>query len=77
MILGMSGPPGLANSSAQRAKNFHRGSQEYDANQMGYTDAGAYIFDTAGEILSRKLVLRLRIKNFLNSRALRAARFFR
>jgi hypothetical protein len=28
---------------------FHRGSQEYDANQMGDTDGGLYVFDTAGE----------------------------
>jgi hypothetical protein len=34
---------------AQRAKTFHRGSQEYDANQMGYTDGGVYVFDTEGE----------------------------
>lgn len=31
----------------QRAKTFHRGSQDYDATQMGYTDAGAYLFDTS------------------------------
>lgn len=39
----------LLTSPGQRAKNFHRGSQEYDASQMGYTDAGAYVFDTSGE----------------------------
>jgi hypothetical protein len=39
----------LLTPPTQRAKTFHRGSQEYDANQMGYTDAGAYVFDTAGE----------------------------
>jgi hypothetical protein len=39
----------LLTAPAQRAKTFHRGSQEYDASQMGYTDAGAYVFDTAGE----------------------------
>jgi len=39
----------LLTSPAQRAKEFHRGSQEYDPNQMGYTDAGAYVFDTTGE----------------------------
>jgi len=39
----------LLTSPAQRAKIFHRGSQEYDANQMGYTDAGVYEFDTTGE----------------------------
>ena len=33
----------------QRAKNFHRGSQEFDPAQMGYTDAGVYVFDTEGE----------------------------
>jgi hypothetical protein len=31
---------------AQRAKNFHRGTQDYDASQMGYADGGAYVFDT-------------------------------
>jgi hypothetical protein len=36
-------PPG------QRPKTFHRGSQEYDANQMGYTDAGVYVFDSDRE----------------------------
>jgi hypothetical protein len=36
-------PPG------QRAKTFKRGSQEYEASEMGYTDAGAYVFDTSGE----------------------------
>jgi hypothetical protein len=39
----------LLTAPAQRAKTFHRGSQEYDANQMGYTDSGVYVFDTAGE----------------------------
>jgi len=39
----------LLTPPAQRAKTFHRGSQEYDANQMGYTDAGVYVFDTAGD----------------------------
>jgi hypothetical protein len=39
----------LLMAPGQRAKEFHRGSQEYDPNQMGYTDAGAYVFDTAGE----------------------------
>jgi hypothetical protein len=39
----------LLTAPAQRAKSFHRGSQEYDANQMGYTDGGLYVFDTAGE----------------------------
>ena len=39
----------LLTAPGQRAKNFHRGSQEYDASQMGYTDSGAYVFDTTGE----------------------------
>ena len=39
----------LLTSPGQRAKNFHRGSEEYDASQMGYTDAGVYVFDTTGE----------------------------
>jgi cytochrome c peroxidase len=33
-------PPG------ERAKTFHRGSRNYDATQMGYTDEGAYVLDT-------------------------------
>lgn len=37
----------LLTPPAQRAKSFHRGSQEYDATQMGYTDAGAYVLDTS------------------------------
>ena len=37
----------LLTPPAQRAKTFHRGSQEYDAVQMGYTDAGAYVLDTS------------------------------
>jgi cytochrome c553 len=36
----------LLTAPTQRAKNFHRGSQEYDPAQMGYTDAGVYVFDT-------------------------------
>jgi hypothetical protein len=39
----------LLTAPEQRAKTFHRGSQEYDGNQMGYTDGGAYVFDTANE----------------------------
>lgn len=39
----------LLTSPGQRAKNFHRGSQEYDPVQMGYTDAGAYVLDTTLE----------------------------
>ena len=35
--------------SAQRTKSFHRGSHDYDTNQMGYTDGGAYVFDTSGQ----------------------------
>jgi hypothetical protein len=30
----------------QRAKTFHRGSQRFDPAQMGFTDDGAYLFDT-------------------------------
>ena len=37
----------LLTPPAERAKTFHRGSQEYDATQMGYTDAGAYVLDTS------------------------------
>ncbi|MEY2490527.1 MAG: hypothetical protein QOC70_2469 [Verrucomicrobiota bacterium] len=37
----------LLTPPAQRAKTFHRGSQDYDASQMGYTDAGPYTFDTS------------------------------
>jgi hypothetical protein len=37
---------GLLTSPAQRAKSFHRGSRDYDAAQMGYTDEGIYVFDT-------------------------------
>jgi len=39
----------LLSPPAQRAKTFHRGSQDYDAAQMGYTDGGPYVLDTAGE----------------------------
>lgn len=39
----------LLTAPAQRAKNFQRGSQEYDPNQMGYSDGGAYVFETTGE----------------------------
>jgi hypothetical protein len=31
-----------------RAKTFHRGSKQFDEKKMGYTDEGAYVFDTAG-----------------------------
>ena len=37
----------LLTPPAQRAKTFHRGSQDYDTTQMGYTDAGTYLFDTS------------------------------
>ena len=37
----------LLTPPAQRAKTFHRGSQDYDATQMGYADAGAYLFETS------------------------------
>lgn len=37
----------LLTPPAERAKTFHRGSQEYDATQMGYTDAGSYVLDTS------------------------------
>jgi mono/diheme cytochrome c family protein len=39
----------LLTPSAQRAKTFHRGSHDFDANQMGYTDGGVYVFDTASQ----------------------------
>lgn len=39
----------LLSAPAQRAKTFKRGSNEYDAAQMGYTDAGPYEFDTTME----------------------------
>jgi len=35
-------------SPAQRAKTFHRGSRVFDEKEMGYTDDGAYVFDTGG-----------------------------
>jgi processive rubber oxygenase RoxA-like protein len=37
----------LLTPPAQRAKSFHRGSRTYDPTQMGYTDDGAYVLDTA------------------------------
>jgi len=37
----------LLTPPAQRAKTFHRGSQDYDAAVMGYADAGVYLFDTS------------------------------
>jgi cytochrome c5 len=36
----------LLTPPAQRAKTFRRGSHVYDAAQMGYTNAGAYVLDT-------------------------------
>jgi len=38
----------LLTSPAQRAKTFHRGSRLFNENEMGYTDEGAYVLDTAG-----------------------------
>jgi hypothetical protein len=35
-------------SPDQRAKTFHRGSRVFDEKEMGYTDDGAYVLDTAG-----------------------------
>ena len=32
----------------ERQKTFHRGSRVYDPEKMGFTDEGAYVFDTAG-----------------------------
>jgi hypothetical protein len=37
----------LLTPPAQRAKIFHRGSKDYDDSQMGYADAGPYVFDTS------------------------------
>jgi hypothetical protein len=37
----------LLSSPAQRAKTFHRGSRAFDEKNMGYTDEGAYVFDTS------------------------------
>jgi hypothetical protein len=38
----------LLTSPDQRAKTFHRGSRVYDEKTLGYTDEGAYVFDTSG-----------------------------
>ena len=38
----------LLTSPDQRAKTFHRGSRAFDDKEMGYTDEGSYVFDTAG-----------------------------
>jgi hypothetical protein len=37
----------LLTSPDERAKTFHRGSKTFDETQMGYTDEGPYLFDTA------------------------------
>jgi hypothetical protein len=37
----------LLTSPDQRAKTFHRGSKVFDEQEMGYTDDGAYVLDTA------------------------------
>src|SRR5436189_4865286 len=37
----------LLASPAQRAKTFPRGSRVFDEKEMGYTDEGAYVLDTA------------------------------
>jgi hypothetical protein len=31
----------------ERGKTFHRGSTQFDPVAMGYTDEGAYLFDTS------------------------------
>jgi hypothetical protein len=38
----------LLASPDQRAKTFHRGSRVFDEREMGYTDEGGYVLDTAG-----------------------------
>jgi len=38
----------LLTSPAARAKTFHRGSRVFDEKEMGYTDEGAYVLETAG-----------------------------
>lgn len=37
----------LLTSPTQRPKTWHRGSNVFDEKEMGYTDDGAYVFDTA------------------------------
>jgi hypothetical protein len=37
----------LLTSPDQRAKTFHRGSRVFDEKEMGYTDEGTYVLDTA------------------------------
>jgi hypothetical protein len=36
----------LLRAPNERAKTFHRGSTRFDPAMMGYTDEGAYLFDT-------------------------------
>src|SRR6185369_3024214 len=36
----------LLTAPNERPKSFHRGSQQYDPAVMGFTDEGAYVFDT-------------------------------
>lgn len=38
----------LLTSPGERTKTFHRGSRVFDEKEMGYTDEGAYVLDTAG-----------------------------
>ena len=38
----------LLTPPAQRTKTFHRGSRVFDEKEMGYSDEGAYVLDTAG-----------------------------
>jgi hypothetical protein len=37
----------LLTTPADRAKTFHRGSRVYDERNLGYTDEGVYVLDTA------------------------------
>jgi hypothetical protein len=37
----------LLTSPTQRARIFHRGSHVFDEKELGYTDEGAYLFDTS------------------------------
>ena len=38
----------LLSAPTQRPKTWHRGSRVFDEKEMGYTDDGNYVFDTAG-----------------------------
>lgn len=38
----------LLTTPAERAKKFRRGSRVFDEKTMGYTDEGAYVFETSG-----------------------------